>query len=446
MKFNHQFLGLFFPMLLILIVAGLFIYEQKKKSAFAQIISEEKEQLLQKQEFAHALKTLIPENNSLAGDGYLVQALQAYNKSPDKDFFILNAKGQWLPGPSNKKQAVIDQYFPQVWKNIQKNNEGYVRTDGGLFVYKKLDLFNWVLVTHIASGQLWEKLNGHIYLLIGITISFIALAALISFIITRSLFKKIQHQDELKNVNKKLLNFEVELKRKTEELARTNQELEQLAYISSQDIKSSLISLRGLLILLIRKQDVKEQYNGLLELAKNTSEHIQEMVDRLIEVIALKGSITLPRQSIGLYDILEEVKNALTEQINASGAIIDADFSRCPYVNYPPMHLKSILQHLITNAIQFKKTNGVPVIDLTTSCDHKNVILCVKDNGIGIDLNSYNNKLFGLFQQFHKPVPGHGAGLYIVHSIVESYGGKISVESKLNIGTTFKIELGDAKI
>lgn len=443
MKFSHQFLGLFLPMLMVLIVAGLFIHEQKKKSAFARIITEEKQQLLLKQEFVlHTLVPLIAETNDQAGEKKLMQAIQAYDKSPDKEFFILNATGHPLQGPPHP-------YFPAIWKNSKINNEGYVQKDGALFVYRRLTVSpgnHRILVTHISSGQLWSTLNRHIYWLIGITTLLIVMVALISFLITRSLFKTLQYQEEQRAINKKLLNFEAELNKKTEAIARINQELEQIAYISSQDIQSSIISLRGLLILLIRKEAIKEQYNSMLEMAKNTSEHIQMMVDRLIDVIALKGSILLPRQKIGLHDMLEEVKNTLTVPIKTSGAIIDADFSRCRYVNYPPIHLKSVLQHLITNAIQFKQTDSVPVIDLTSSCDNKNVILCVQDNGIGIDLNSYNHKLFGLFQQFHKPVPGHGVGLYIVHSIVESYGGNISVESKLNKGTTFKIDLGDAKI
>jgi signal transduction histidine kinase len=73
-------------------------------------------------------------------------------------------------------------------------------------------------------------------------------------------------------------------------------------------------------------------------------------------------------------------------------------------------------------------------------------VLEVKDNGMGIDIERFKDKLFGLFQRFHTHTEGTGIGLHMIHSIVESYGGKIYVDSEVDKGTTFKIYLDNAPI
>jgi signal transduction histidine kinase len=65
---------------------------------------------------------------------------------------------------------------------------------------------------------------------------------------------------------------------------------------------------------------------------------------------------------------------------------------------------------------------------------------------MGIDISRYKDKLYGLFQRFHTHTEGMGIGLHMIHSIVESYGGKILIESEVNKGTTFKIYLGNAPL
>jgi signal transduction histidine kinase len=131
----------------------------------------------------------------------------------------------------------------------------------------------------------------------------------------------------------------------------------------------------------------------------------------------------------------------LLETILSSKAIIRADFTRHPEIFFPRVHLKSILQNLLTNGIKYAKPNQPPVIDITTSREGNFVILDLKDQGIGIDLGINRDKIFHMFQRFHTHKEGLGLGLYLVHSIVDAYKGRITVESEVNIGTDFKIYL-----
>ena len=129
--------------------------------------------------------------------------------------------------------------------------------------------------------------------------------------------------------------------------------------------------------------------------------------------------------------------------ITSSGAVIQADFTKCRFIYYPAVHLKSIFQNLLTNAIKYKQNGHPPKIDITTCCEDKFVVLEVKDQGMGIDMNLYKDKLYGLFQRFHTHVEGSGIGLHMIYSIVESYGGRIYIESEVNKGTIFKIYLAN---
>ena len=128
-------------------------------------------------------------------------------------------------------------------------------------------------------------------------------------------------------------------------------------------------------------------------------------------------------------------------QINECNAKIRVDFSACETIVFPSVHLHHILLNLISNALKYRNPATPPIIDVTTSKSEEHVCLMVKDNGLGIDLDAYGSKLFGLFQRFHLETEGDGVGLHMVKNIVESFGGSIQVESKPNEGSTFNVYL-----
>jgi signal transduction histidine kinase len=102
-------------------------------------------------------------------------------------------------------------------------------------------------------------------------------------------------------------------------------------------------------------------------------------------------------------------------------------------------YMESIFYNLISNAIKYQSGDRKLQINISSYPDGSNVILEVKDNGIGMDLDQSGSKLFGLYQRFHDHVGGKGLGLYLVKTQVEALGGSISVESEVNEGCTFRI-------
>ena len=93
----------------------------------------------------------------------------------------------------------------------------------------------------------------------------------------------------------------------------------------------------------------------------------------------------------------------------------------------------------MTNAINYREPSRQLRITIATKVEDNKLFMTFKDNGIGIDLEKNNDKIFGLYQRFHNYPESKGLGLYLVKSQVESMGGTISVESNVGKGTTFTI-------
>jgi signal transduction histidine kinase len=252
--------------------------------------------------------------------------------------------------------------------------------------------------------------------------------------------------EQIESMNRYLKENNEALKTYSLSLERTNKELEEFAYISSHDMKSPITSLIGMLTLIQQKDAIQPGKQHLFELAVNSAKQMQKTINALNEIIAFRKTLKVDREKINLEEALEEVKLRIYDMITSSGAVIKANFTGCRFLQYPAVHLKSIFQNLLTNAIKYKQENRPPEIEITTSCEGKFVVLEVKDHGMGIDMNLYKDKLYGLFQRFHTHVEGAGIGLHMIYSIVESYGGRIYIESEVNKGTTFKLYLANGAL
>jgi signal transduction histidine kinase len=103
--------------------------------------------------------------------------------------------------------------------------------------------------------------------------------------------------------------------------------------------------------------------------------------------------------------------------------------------------MDSILMNLISNAIKYRHPDRAPRISIRTTRVDGEVCLSVRDNGLGMDLDSYGDKLFTLYGRFHSHVDGKGLGLYLVRTHVQAMGGRIEVESEPGKGTAFSVFL-----
>lgn len=236
---------------------------------------------------------------------------------------------------------------------------------------------------------------------------------------------------------------EKELIRKKNQVEKINKELEELTYVASHDLKAPLANLQGLMMLIEELKGIKDNSLDIFERMQRSIVRMQNTLNNLNEVIALKQEATLPKEVVQFEKLYTNIVASLETQIKEAQANIQADFSAVPTIAYPLFHIKSIMQNLLTNAIKYRDAERPLSIEIRTTMHNSQVCLMVKDNGLGIDLSKSKDKLFGLFKRLHVHVEGAGIGLYILKSIVESHRGFIEVSSKLNQGTTFKIYLGN---
>ncbi len=232
---------------------------------------------------------------------------------------------------------------------------------------------------------------------------------------------------------------EVEKEQLIRELTQNNKDLQQFSYITSHNLRAPLSNLTGLLNLIedipVENQELKEILDGF-----NKSTHLlNETISDLVKVIVIKDNPSIQKEDVQLKEAFENVFCQLDFLIGLHKPIIKIDFEKAPFLNTNKAYLESILLNLLTNAIKYKSEKHRSKILISANKVDDDVILTFKDNGIGIDLSRNKDKVFGLYQRFHDHPDSKGLGLYLVKSQVETMGGTISIESEVNIGTTFTL-------
>lgn len=226
------------------------------------------------------------------------------------------------------------------------------------------------------------------------------------------------------------------------ELSNRNEELNQFVYIISHNLRTPLANLIGLMNIL--ETDQLDDYNkGILDLFKCATDRLSETIFDLTHILSLKDNQGVKISKINVQKVFEKVCLSFTEQIEQIGISVITNFS-CHHILFNKSYLESILMNLLSNAIKYRDLNRKLEIHVTLRKDeNKNCILTFTDNGIGIDMDSNKDELFGLHQRFHNHINGNGVGLFITKSQITSLGGRIEVSSKVNEGTTFSITLKD---
>ena len=229
---------------------------------------------------------------------------------------------------------------------------------------------------------------------------------------------------------------EEQLRNAVTELARSNAELEQFAYVASHDLQEPLRAVAGCV------QALQQRYQGQLD--PRADELVMHAVDGAVRMQGLINDlleysrVATRGQPFTLADCTEIVRNALANlqvAVTESGARVT--YTELPTVMGDPTQLTQLFQNLIGNACKFRDQQPA-AIHITAEPHEGTWRFSVRDNGIGIE-PQYFERIFGLFQRLHTRVEysGTGIGLAICKKIVERHGGRIWLESQLQQGTTF---------
>ena len=231
-----------------------------------------------------------------------------------------------------------------------------------------------------------------------------------------------------------------QLQAKARELAQSNAELEQFAYVASHDLQEPLRMVTSYAQLLARRCEGQLDSDGreFIEYIVDGAERMQALINDLL-TYARAGQPSQRRESVDCNKILAKVKHHLSIAIKEAGATINND--ALPVVEADARQLTQVLQNLLSNALKFRGDNP-PVIDITCVTNDDEFEIAVLDNGIGID-PQYHERIFLMFQRLHTrgQYEGTGIGLAICKKIVESMGGRIRVESEFGKGARFVFTL-----
>lgn len=209
-------------------------------------------------------------------------------------------------------------------------------------------------------------------------------------------------------------------------------------YTASHDLQAPINNIEGLVNALKDKDDPEES-KLLLGMIDHSIQRFRKKIQELSELGKEQEEAKSEIESIEFESIFQEVILDLEEEIKSSGGKILSDFSGAPTIGFSARNLKSILQNLISNAVKYRSAERNPVVKAETSTVKDDyILLSVEDNGIGIREED-KDKVFRMYQRLHNDSKGTGVGMTIVKRIVDNAGGKIELESRIGVGSTFKI-------
>jgi light-regulated signal transduction histidine kinase (bacteriophytochrome) len=232
---------------------------------------------------------------------------------------------------------------------------------------------------------------------------------------------------------------------KVAELNRSNEELAQFAYTASHDLQEPLRMVVSYTQLLARRYKGKLDADAdeFIAYAVDGAGRMQRLIQDLLAYSRVGSKAGVLRGLSSENALLQALQN-LRGVIQESGALVTHD--PLPSVMADEIQLIQLFQNLIGNAIKYQNP-GIPQVQIAASRNGANRwTFSVKDNGLGIE-PQYFEKIFGMFQRLHKreEFAGTGIGLAICKKIVERHGGRITVESQLGLGSTFKFALAEGE-
>ncbi len=256
--------------------------------------------------------------------------------------------------------------------------------------------------------------------------------------------KTIQSQhEELKKYNE---NLELQIQERTRQIAQTNAELvrqnsqlEQFAFITAHNLRSPVARILGLANILDTKNIQNPDNQFILEKMVTVAHELESVIKDLNIILDIKKGINQNIEQVKFSEKVEKVMVLLENQIQASKAKIEVDFSQIDSIQSVSPYVESILYNLLSNAIKYRNPKKVPMITVKTEVQADYVVLTVTDNGLGIDLEANKGKIFTLYRRFHDHVEGKGLGLFLIKTQMETLGGEVEIASKLGEGTTFYI-------
>lgn len=250
--------------------------------------------------------------------------------------------------------------------------------------------------------------------------------------------KRRKAEHELRELNTEL---ERRVREQTEELRRSNEDLQQFAYMASHDLQEPLRMITSYMQLLERryKGRIDEKANTYIHYAVDGANRMRGLIDDLLSYSrANTNAQVLDRVDLGT--LMQRAVHVLRRTIDETGGHVTWD--RLPVVYGDETQLTQVLQNILSNALKYRREGVPPEVHVTAERRPDEHVVSVHDNGIGI-APEHQEKIFEIFRRLHLrgSYSGSGIGLAIIKRLVERHGGRVWVDSTPGSGTTVSFTL-----
>ena len=235
-----------------------------------------------------------------------------------------------------------------------------------------------------------------------------------------------------------LKKIELALNLKNEELQKTNAELDNFVYSISHDLRSPLLSIKGIVSLIIQSSDIDEKNRRYLEMVDGSASRLDGTIQEILEY-SRNSRLDITHESFNLVSMVQESFNDL--KFSAQGNIqLLLDIQTEPIIHSDKSRMSVLMKNIIGNSIKYRRKDIDAFVKLTLKRSEGKVVITISDNGEGID-RKYLDQVFTMFFRGTTTSIGTGLGLYICKEIVSKLGGHLLVDSILGEGTTMTIIL-----
>lgn len=227
--------------------------------------------------------------------------------------------------------------------------------------------------------------------------------------------------------------------RALKELEKLNAQHENFKYALAHDIRQpiSTITLIADGLLMAHKKNDSVQFEKWIKTLKESSKSLDSLVEDFASGEDEKRGESNDAVALNIEEICGDILTALKGEIKERKIKVITDL-KITEINFPRNSLRSVFYNLINNAVKFSDPKKTSEIKIATEAVDDFVILCVRDNGLGIPLK-HQRQIFEKSSRLSTNIPGTGMGLYVVKKMIEDNEGRIKIESKEQEGTTFKV-------
>lgn len=234
---------------------------------------------------------------------------------------------------------------------------------------------------------------------------------------------------------------EFQEKKISEDLIKRNKDLEQFAYIISHNLRAPVANIMGISEILNDEEMPDTERKTFMEGLQDSIKKLDTVIIDLNRILQMKNEVNEVKEHVKFSQLVNDIKTSISGMDDTGMYQISTDFSAVDDMVTLRSYMYSIFYNLISNSLKYKQPSIIPVIHIASIKAPNTLILKFQDNGLGIDLEKNGSKLFGLYKRFHtNAAEGKGMGLFMVKTQVETLGGKITVNSKVNVGTEFTLE------